>query len=181
VSMSWLRRSREPRSSAKEPDPPAGVMASEDLVNSDIDWRLVETAYGSARNIPALLACLAGDDHAAAMAASHDLWCALCHQHAYVSSAALPALPALLFALDRANEELAVEILDILTGFAVCTSLIAKNEAWMNALRARLQEELSRFLVLAKSKNELIAEFASGIADNLRFPPMPPKDAAPIS
>jgi hypothetical protein len=156
-------------------------MDSEDPTNSAVDWRLVETAYGSAQNIPALLACLAGANHAAAMAASHDLWCALCHQHAYVSSAALPALPGLLSALDQADDELAVEILDILTGFAVCTSLTAKNEAWMNTLRVQLQEQRSRFLVLAESKNELIAGFASGIADNLRFPPMPPKDCAPIT
>jgi hypothetical protein len=174
--MNWLRRGREEKSSGNELDPPASVTASGDLVNSDIDWRLAETAYGSAHTIPALLACLAGDDHAAAMAASHDLWCSLCHQHAYVSSAALPALPALLSALDRANEELAVEILDILSGFAVCTSLIARNEAWMNTPRTRLQEQRSRFLVLSESKNELIAEMASGIADNLRFPPVPPDD-----
>jgi len=156
-------------------------MDSEDPPNATVDWRLVETAYGSAQNVPALLARLAGADHAAAMAASHDLWCALCHQHAYVSSAALPALPALISALDQANEDLAVEILDILKGFAVCTSLTAKNEAWMNMLRTRLQEQRPRFLVLAQSKNELIAGFAFDIADNLRFPPAPSRDSAPIA
>jgi len=88
----------------------------------------------------------------------------------------------LLSALDQADEELAVEILDILKGFAVCTSVTAKNEAWMNTLRVQLQEQRSRFLVLAGSKNELIAGFASEIADNLRFPPMPPPmDSTPIT
>ncbi len=62
---------------------------------------------------------LASSDHDAAMKATHALWCGLCHQHAYISSAALPAYPFILEVLDSANDDLAVEILDILLGFGL--------------------------------------------------------------
>lgn len=81
-----------------------------------IDWSRYETAYGPAVRVPGQLWLLAKGDHKEAMAASHELWCELCHQHAYVSSAALPALPFLLEVMDGAGEQLAVEILDLLLG-----------------------------------------------------------------
>lgn len=89
-----------------------------------IDWSEYKTAYGPADkpdSVASQLSLLAGSDHKTAMGAAHDLWCGLCHQHAYVSSAALPALPFILEVLDQANDDLSAEILDILLGFAVCS------------------------------------------------------------
>lgn len=111
----------------------------------EIPWANYQTAYGSAAgdhvfggerwgNIGEQLRALASPDRATAMAASHHLWCCLCHQHAYVSSAAEPALPFILAVLDHADDELAIEIDDILRGFATCSP----------ALRARLVAERPR-------------------------------------
>ena len=133
-----------------------------------IDWTPYETAYGSAAGIPILLDRLGGSDQADAMIASHDLWCSLCHQHAFVSTAALPALPFILATLDQADEALKIEILDIVTGFATCTVSVGENEAWMNALREELQAQLPRFRALSKSENELIAHFSNRIVGDLQ-------------
>lgn len=88
-----------------------------------VDWSQYETAYGSAErnSVATKLSRLASHDHEDAMTAAHELWCGLCHQYAYISSAALPALPFILEVLDYANDELTLEILDILRGFAVCS------------------------------------------------------------
>jgi hypothetical protein len=92
-----------------------------------VDWSKYETAYGSASgtnewgSVGEQLLNLASQDDEKAMKATHHLWCGLCHQHAFVSSAALPALPFILEVLDSANESLALEILDILLGFAACS------------------------------------------------------------
>lgn len=118
--------------------------------------------------MPELLIQLASSDHTAAMKASHHLWCCLCHQHAYVSSAALPALPFLLEILDEANEQLTVEILDILTGFAVCSrDDIPTSEDWTRELHARLIEERHRFTRLADHPNSDIADWGRGLLDEL--------------
>jgi len=61
----------------------------------------------------------------------------LCHQHAYVSSASLPALPFLLRALDQVEDTLKVEVLDILVGFAECTAQGAVS-GWQQELRLAL-------------------------------------------
>jgi len=136
----------------------------------NIDWTLFQTAYGRADNVPTELLRLASSDHSTAMEATHKLWCGLCHQHAYISSAALPALPFILDVLNSANDELTVEILDILTGFAVCSTLgpngASPNE-WERNLRGMLRIELPRFTVLMKHDNEEIAGFAERIVENL--------------
>ena len=88
---------------------------------NDIDWLQYQTAYGPAEATPGLLYTLASDDLNAALSASHDLWCSLCHQHAYLSSAALPSYPILFQILQQAKDELKIEILDILYGFTKCS------------------------------------------------------------
>ncbi|MDQ5936624.1 MAG: hypothetical protein QG574_3960 [Cyanobacteriota bacterium erpe_2018_sw_21hr_WHONDRS-SW48-000092_B_bin.40] len=92
-----------------------------------VDWSKYETAYGAASgtndwgSVGEQLLNLASQDDEKAMKAAHHLWCGLCHQHAFISSAALPALPFILEVLDNANETIALEILDILLGFAACS------------------------------------------------------------
>ena len=146
---------------------------------AQIPWAEYETAYGNAAGehcfetksgkrterwgpVPEQLLALASGDRSTAMAASHHLWCCLCHQHAYVSSAALPALPFLLEILDEANEQVAVEILDIVTGLAVCSREdTPAREAWTDELRAKLVAEGPRFLRLAKHRNAEISEWGN--------------------
>ena len=69
----------------------------------EIDWSQYETAYGNAAqdiphfqagktpSVPRSLWDLFSGDRERAIRATGDLWAGLCHQHAYVSSAALPA------------------------------------------------------------------------------------------
>jgi len=134
-----------------------------------IDWAAYHTAYGPAVKVPDQLLELACGGQGA-MNASHALWCGLCHQHAYVSSAALPALPFILEALDRADEALTVEILDILSGFASCTRPEAGGEAlpWINELRRRVVECLPRLQELTAHPNDDIADFARLITEDLQ-------------
>src|SRR4051812_23312611 len=89
---------------------------------TSIDWGAYDTAYGPAVGGPALLAALRGGDPQAGLDACDALDNALCHQHVMVGSAALPALPFLLEALDGADAELSVELLDLLLGLAVGTN-----------------------------------------------------------
>ena len=137
-----------------------------------IDWTHYQTAYGVATNVPQQLRRLASTDHADAMAASHDLWCGLCHQHAYVSSAALPALPFLLDVLRSANEALTTEILDILLGFANCTSATypGKVPPWAQELRQQLKHAWPEFAHLLHHSNTEIADFADTIQHSLAEP-----------
>jgi hypothetical protein len=134
-----------------------------------INWPNYQTAYGPATKVPGQLVRLASKYEKEAIAASHDLWCGLCHQHAYISSASLPALPFILNVLDRANAELSIEILDILLGFASCT--VAESEinrpVWVGELRERLREELPRFKHLAGHANKDIADFSQRIIEVL--------------
>jgi hypothetical protein len=87
-----------------------------------IPWQQYDTAYGDASPILDYLITLAHNDPSASHAASHSLWCSLCHQHAFVSPTAIPALPFIFEVLDCADDKLTIEILDILLGFACCTN-----------------------------------------------------------
>ena len=98
------------------------------------------------------------------MDASHQLWCALCHQHAYVSSAALPALPFLLEILDDAPEQLKVEILDVLTGIAECSTPQGDEPAWHSELRGELLKAKPMFEALTQGQPKVeICDFAERI------------------
>jgi hypothetical protein len=135
-----------------------------------IDWTTYHTAYGRADGVASQLLDLASSDHDAAMKATHALWCGLCHQHADISSAALPAYPFILEVLDSANDDLAVEILDILLGFAYCSTRGPEGPSpneWERELRGKLRQQLPRFVALAKHPNELISYFAEEIVENL--------------
>jgi hypothetical protein len=144
-----------------------------------IPWADFETAYGLAVSVPDQLRRLADADERTALAASHGLWCGLCHQHAYVSSAALPALPFILEILDRAGEQLTIEILDILMGFTVCTSPRApctgpgfdrSHLGWVAQLRAGVAAERPRLEQLAAHSNAEIAHLARKVLNELETP-----------
>lgn len=141
-------------------------------INS-INWVNFETAYGNAeKTIPFYLHNLFATDISVALDATHQLWCSLCHQHAYVSSASLPAYPILKTALLQLNEPLKIEILDIFQGFAYCTSATFNNGEneltnWMITLRQLLQNDIELFKHLSKNTNEEIADFATHLVDSL--------------
>lgn len=133
---------------------------------SAVPWERYETAYGSAAGVGELLRKLFFGEPAAAMEASHQLWCGLCHQHAYLSSAALPALDILLSGLEVLPVPLKVELLDILYGFAACTKR-DQGEAWQRELREKLLAQRPRFRELADHPNEDISGFAENILEML--------------
>jgi len=96
----------------------------------------------------------------------------LCHQHSYVSTAALPAFPLLVHGLDVLSAELVVEVLDILYGFAVCTGHepLESLPDWQQKLRGLLLAESARFQTLKQHPNEDIRGFATLISDALDTP-----------
>lgn len=136
-----------------------------------IPWADYKGSCGSSPlEVPDPLIRLAGADHARSLIASAELWNLLCHQ-ANVASVAVPALPFLLEVLDRAPDELAVEIMDMLYIFAAYTAAWRKEPlpggepAWVSELRTRVAAERPRFRQLAKHPNVDIAEFAQMILD----------------
>ena len=144
----------------------------------EIDWSQYETAYGNAAqdiphfqagktpSVPRSLWDLFSGDRERAIRATGDLWAGLCHQHAYVSSAALPACDVLMLDLQELDDELKVELLDIFLGFAVCTGRSAETD-WERQLREKLANGLPVFAGLAVSENEDIAYFSERIVEEL--------------
>ena len=144
----------------------------------EIDWSQYETAYGNAArdiphfqagktpSVPSSLWALFSGNRERAMQATGDLWAGLCHQHAYVSSAALPAYDFLMIALRELDDELKVELLDIFLGFAACTGRSAETD-WEKQLREKLTNHLPVFAGLVSSENEDIAYFADRILEEL--------------
>ncbi|WP_143707366.1 hypothetical protein [Uliginosibacterium sp. TH139] len=133
---------------------------------NEIPWDALSTAYGNAADIPLEIERLFSHDSSIAKEASHKLWCGLCHQHAFVSSAALPALPFLLMALNQASDGLRIDILDILAGFAKC-SKHQLSENWVLKLREELVNEMQLFERLSKSENSDVAEFSIWVCEEL--------------
>jgi len=132
----------------------------------EIPWEAFSTAYGNASDVPVEIESLFSNDFSIAKKASHKLWCGLCHQHAFVSSAALPALPFLLLALNQAPDGLKIEILDIIAGFARCSKL-QLSENWASKLREELVKEMYLFEMLSKSENADVAEFSIWVCEEL--------------
>lgn len=145
----------------------------------EIDWSQYETAYGNAAqdiphfqagktpSVPSSLWALFSGDRERAMAATSDLWAGLCHQHAYVSSAALPAYDFLMIGLKELDDQLKVELLDIFLGFAVCTARYSSDALWPRQLRDKLRADLPVFAGLVSSLNEDIASFAEDIVEEI--------------
>lgn len=149
-------------------------MDSETALKIDsIPWSEYETAYGNAaeegefKNVPENLRRLFSGDKEAAMQATHHLWCGLCHQHAYVSSAALPAYGFLLHGLNVLDDDLKVELLDILLGFARCTAGMSADESWQGQLKAGLMEYKAYFRTLTSHENEDIAAFSAELCEEI--------------
>lgn len=150
-----------------------------------IRWKEYKTAYGNAdEDIPHYVPIkntrgytpkvstslfeLFSPDKKKSMDATHDLWCGLCHQHSYVSTAALPSFDVLLIALKTLDDRIKVEILDIFLGFAYCTSnddILMNN--WKGLLRNKMIENIEYFKELSEHSSEEISSFALNILDEL--------------
>lgn len=143
-----------------------------------VDWSQYETAYGNAVeektksffckrkrkpyhvNVPMCLRKLFADDTAAAVHAASDLCAALCHQHVYVSSSALPAYEMLLYCLQTTDcVPLQEALMDIFYGFTVCTKTI--QQEWAAELRRKLERDEGVFQHFLHHENEIIADFAA--------------------
>ncbi len=133
---------------------------------TSVSWSEYETAYGNASVVSDQLLRLASSDHEAAIATTHELWCGLCHQHAYVSSAALPACPFLLEVFDATNDLIRVELLDIFLGFVSCTHPKHATVDWQRQLHATMLDELPRFREHTKHTNSDIVAFAELILES---------------
>lgn len=126
-----------------------------------VRWSDWETASGRADAVEEQLIALRSE-LPKALAATHELWAGLCHQHAYLSSAALPALPFLLEVLDQAPETLTIELLDILVGFAELTApgVASGPPSWAVELRVHLEAAHRTFDALALHPNSEISDLA---------------------
>ena len=150
-----------------------------DRLLAAVDWSRYETAYGNAAedtphfqvdqipSVPNSLRALFSKDHEKAMKAASDLWAGLCHQHAYVSSAALPAYDVLMIGLKELDDALKVELLDIFLGFAVCTARFSSDALWPRQLRDKLAADLPVFAGFTSSANEDIVYFSERIVEEL--------------
>ncbi|MEM8773409.1 MAG: hypothetical protein AAGF53_00165 [Pseudomonadota bacterium] len=140
-----------------------------------VDWENYETAYGNAKYVGQLLELLSSSDMDKAMKASFELWCGLCHQDEFISSASLPSYPILLFILRISNDEVADEILRIIWGFASCSadSYFEGEETrphWAAKLRLLMKEDIAIFKKLTKSENKYISDHATWIIEDLEKP-----------
>jgi hypothetical protein len=139
---------------------------------SKIDWGSLDTAYGPGDQVGRWLVDLTSPDPKTAFEATHWLWCSLCHQHAYVSRAAAPALPFLLEIAECADDLLLIELLDILWGFAICSrpphSAWPTGGDWVIELRETLLARREWFDNLTHSANEDVADFAEKIIKCLK-------------
>jgi hypothetical protein len=139
-----------------------------------INWADFETAYGNAeKTIPFYLKNLFCTDTEIAMDATHQLWCSLCHQHSYISTAALPSYEILKIGLLQLDNKLKIELLDIFQGFADCTSdkyFIAISQTpkpWEKELKEKLINDTTIFKELITSNDEGVSDFACALFSSL--------------
>ncbi|MBZ9751611.1 hypothetical protein K7W42_12115 [Deinococcus sp. HMF7604] len=134
-----------------------------------INWRLYETAYGSAEAVPDQLFDLLTGSSEVQLAAAHQLWCALCHQHAYLSSAAAAALPFLLRAIQGPEAAVREAVLNILSGFAYHSvpPRTGEQPSWVTEIRRVLLQCQSEFEIIAQQETGESQEWASQILEDL--------------
>ncbi|WP_435263825.1 hypothetical protein [Tenacibaculum sp. nBUS_03] len=139
---------------------------------NDIDWENFETAYGNAhRTIPNYLKSIYCEDIKIALEATHQLWCSLCHQHAYISSASLPAYEIIRNRLIGCNEKLKVELLDIMLGFASCAKDKTDDKKYnelISQMKIKIVKDKGIFEKYTQNQNDDIKEFAELITEQIK-------------
>ncbi|MDU0370067.1 hypothetical protein ACFPAF_06665 [Hymenobacter endophyticus] len=150
---------------------PTGIPSEIINLVDTVDWTGFGTAYGEAEgSIPHYLKNLFCSDSNVANEATHQLWCSLCHQHAFISSAALPAYPILIRALINLDEKPKIEILDIMSGFASCLHRGALNKSlieWEIKLYNLMLADRPLFKDLAEHPDKDINNFSQAILSDL--------------
>ena len=104
------------------------------------------------------------------MDATHQLWCSLCHQHAFISTASLPSYELIRNRLVECSDKLKVELLDIIYGFASCSNHKTKDEEYQKLLtemKNKILKDKEIFVKFSKYKNEDINGFAELILNEL--------------
>ncbi|HSH02981.1 MAG TPA: hypothetical protein VLL52_10720 [Anaerolineae bacterium] len=138
---------------------------------NQVAWVEFRTAYSDASPIPVKLEALLLGDLDSALNAAGELWASLCHQHAYLSSAALPAYPFLRLALEYGPIVLQIEILDIFRGFATVElkEFGIDKVAWHEALASRMRADIELFkkMLLVEDDDGLVRYFAEEILKKL--------------
>jgi len=145
-----------------------------------VDWSLFHTVYGAATTVPEQIERLHSPDEKVALSGAGDLRAGLCHQHVQVASAALPAFPFIMEMLPTASEKVAVEILDILAGFAITTNRVRMDRfasavgkrrmpppGWVEELRRALQMALPQISIYVTHEDPTIAEAAKMFVDEM--------------
>ena len=137
----------------------------------EIKWENFETAYGNAKDTtPNYLKDIYSSDEKIAMQATHHLWCSLCHQHAYISSASLPAYEIIKNRLIECEDKLKIELLDIMYGFAACSNHKTEYEEYNNLttkMKSKLLKDKAIFQELSTHNDEEIKDFAESILEEL--------------
>jgi len=131
----------------------------------EVDWSVLDTAYGSAEPVPKWLWDLRFGSPPVADEGGHMLWCSLCHQKGQLASAAEFALPFLLEFLPDVRPDLQVEILDILDGLVACSSPTNgyPSSGHHARTRSRLQAELLRIAPFAQHESDDAKAFVKAI------------------
>ena len=131
-----------------------------------INWIEFGTAYGNAENtVPIYLKNIFCADESVALLAAHQLWCSICHQGVNMADAALPSYEILKIGLVKLSEKLKIEVLDMFTGFALCTSkeyVTSRNEllGWEKQVQQKLIGDRDLFNSLIGNSNENISACA---------------------
>jgi hypothetical protein len=139
-----------------------------------VSWDQFETAYGAATMVPEQLVALVGSDEKRALHAAGKLDGMLCHQHVRADSAALPALPFLVEALDQVVESVAVEILNLIRGLAACVRWLSIERpstfaasGWIADLDTALIDHETTWERIRKHSSPEVAEYADRILEAL--------------
>jgi hypothetical protein len=164
TGLGYTKRRREP---PRAPAHSRALMAVRDKLTREIntiDWMTFDTAYENPQTVPVDLKLLLFGDEDQAIHAIDRLSASLCHQHAYLSSAAEPALPFLIEAVQRSDERMKVHILDILLGFVSCHD---PELPFTNRILEGISAERPILEILRNSEREDLAEFAEMVCEAL--------------
>lgn len=133
----------------------------------EADWAELDTAYGAAEDVPDQLEALRSASDEEALRAAGKLSGGLCHQGAFVSSAALPALPFILDALEECSAGVQQELLNMLVGMADCTGPDAVDP-WEHQLGKELRRSTAPIQKLLESSSQEVRQGAEQLMALLR-------------
>ena len=135
-----------------------------------IDWENLETAYGSAKPIPALLISVLSEQESVALDAASELEGYLYHQHVQLHTASVAALPFILEALTKTSVQVKEELLFVLVGYALATEdgFWVEKPKWVSKVTELLCKEVNVIESFKNSESEDSVFFASQITTLLK-------------